>query len=102
MKDEQLQMILNALLTIGADGKEAFIWWLAMDKGLSVFGWLATFAGMMWVAKRLIDVFSINSMFSELRDALGVGSYGHVTPREAKETLERAIALARKAKNENT
>ena len=42
MKTEELQMILNALQSVGDGAKDAFIWWLVMDKGLPVVGWLLT------------------------------------------------------------
>ena len=106
MKDEQIQMVLNALLSMGAEGKEAFIWWLAMDRGLSVFSWLITFAGILWVGNRLIthfvDIRDVDTMLCHLRDTLGVGSPGPMLASEAKETIRLAVNLARKAKNEIT
>lgn len=36
MKTEELKMILDALASMGAAGKDAFIWWLVADKVLPV------------------------------------------------------------------
>jgi len=32
MNTEQLQMVINAIQTLGIEGKSAFIWWLVLDK----------------------------------------------------------------------
>lgn len=41
VSNEQLKMILDALTSMGAEGKEAFIWWLITNGALPVFGWVA-------------------------------------------------------------
>lgn len=54
MDTTQLQMILTALESLGAEGKGAFIWWLVLDKGLPVIGWLLALCGVLWIARQVI------------------------------------------------
>ncbi len=95
MDNTQLKMILDTLQTMGATGHDAFVWWLLLDKALPVVGWLLTFAGLVWLAWRLIPRLGMLSFGEQVRDILGVGCDGPLTPREARETLRRLNALRR-------
>ena len=93
MDTEQLKMILDTLRTMGEAGQSAFIWWLVMDKALPVVGWLVTFAGILWLSCRVMSKVSVERLGGQVRDMLGVGSPGVVTPSEAHETLRRVREL---------
>ena len=96
MNTDQLKMILDTLQTMGVAGHDAFIWWLVMDKGLPVLGWLLTFSGLVWLAKHGIRCIGANSLGEQVRDTLGVGSDGPVTRGEAIETLRRVKEMVEK------
>jgi hypothetical protein len=92
---EQLKLILETLATMGESGKDAFIWWLVLDKVLPVFGWIVTFSGFIFIALRVINMSSNLQKLEELRDALGVGSYGSITNWEIDETLKKAMQIVK-------
>ena len=75
MSTEQLKMLLDAMQSLGAGGKEAFIWWLAMDKGLPVVGWLLTLFAIVVVARLVIRHAANCSRFDEVRESLGMNAY---------------------------
>jgi hypothetical protein len=75
MNDTQLKMILDAMASMGAQGKEAFVWWLVMDKALPVLGWLVTLAAIVLIARTLISWGRQTTRFDELRTALGHNAY---------------------------
>lgn len=98
MNDAQLQMILTALQSLGAESKTAFIWWLAMDKLVPVFGWLATFSGMLWIGVKVIGAITATSYMARLRDDLGIGNPGPLWVSEAKEVMAQVRKLRDQAK----
>ena len=75
MSTEQLKMLLDAMQSLGTGGKEAFIWWLAMDKGLPVVGWLITLYAIVAVARLVIRHAANCSRFNEVRAALVMSAY---------------------------
>ena len=97
MNTEQLTMILDTLLTMGAAGQEAFIWWLLLEKALPLLVWLATFAGIMWLAWHLIQRIGVAGLGEQVRDIVGVGSPGPMLPCEARDTLRRVRELVAKS-----
>ena len=68
-------MLLDAMQSLGAGGKEAFIWWLAMDKGLPVLGWLMTLGAIVVVARLVIRHCANCERFDEVRKSLGMNAY---------------------------
>ena len=96
MSNEQLQMILNALQGLGVEGKSAFIWWLLLDKGLPVVGWLVTFSGLLWAACKALNVISADSHMARLRDEMGIGSPGPLLDCEARSVVDTVRELMRK------
>lgn len=54
MDTQQFQMFLNLLQNMGETGKEAFIWWLVFDKGLSFFGWIMALSISCWTLLKII------------------------------------------------
>ena len=51
MNTEQLKMIIDALQSMGAQGKDAFIWWLVLDKLPSFFSVIALFCTFIVIAR---------------------------------------------------
>lgn len=79
---QELQMILNTLAQIGEAGKEAFIWWLIMDKGLPFLGWIIT---LLLITKGVIVTirsFTYEKTVQELRDLMDIGSPGCIVQHE--------------------
>lgn len=58
MNTEQLKMLLDALHGIGVEGKDAFVWWLVADKVVGPIAWLCTFAGLCYIALRIVRTFA--------------------------------------------
>ena len=94
MNTEQLQLILNALSTMGVEAKGAFIWFLVFDKGLPILGWMAVLGVFAWLAKVGITATSVEREFRELRDLLKVGSSGALLPHEVDAVVRRVKELA--------
>lgn len=91
MNDAQLKMVLDAMASMGAAGKEAFIWWLAMDKALPVLGWIVFIVAAALVARLMIQWGREYTRFDELRDRAGFNGYSDArfekTIRKAMEAL---------------
>ena len=98
MSTEQLQMILNAMQGLGLEGKQAFIWWLVLDKALPVVGWLLTLVGILYFSKAVIQHVSAQSYLSRIKDDLRIGCPGVVVEEEAVEVLRRVRQLVEAAK----
>jgi len=85
----ELTVIVDLIAKLGAEGKEAFIWWLIMDKGLGVFGWLMTLLVLVWLILKVIATISQNEVreydLRHLRDAMQVGCRGTITRGELHE-----------------
>ena len=96
MSTEQLQMILNALQGLGVEGKSAFIWWLLLDKGLPVLGWLLTFCGLLWAGLKVLSAVSAASHMAKLRDEMGIGHPGPLWDSEARAVANKVRELMRK------
>ena len=75
MNTEQLKMLLDAMQSLGAGGKEAFIWWLAMDKGLPILAWIITLGAIVFVARLVIRHAANCDRFNEVRESLGMSAY---------------------------
>ena len=96
MSTEQLQMILNTLQGLGADGKSALIWWMVLDKALPVLGWLLTFCGLLWLGLKIINAVSATSHMAKLRDDMGIGGPGPLWDSEARAVVREVHKLMRK------
>ena len=99
MSTEQLQMILNAMQGLGLEGKEAFIWWLVLDKGLPVVGWLSGLGLIGWcvlqvVSKSLYATVLVDSICRELN----TGRSDKVSAANVDKLLGRVRQLAETAK----
>ena len=74
---KELEMILAAVAQLGDASKEAFIWWLMMDKGLSFIALMTLFLVAGAIGWKLImseQNTHINMRkLEELRDIMGIG-----------------------------
>jgi hypothetical protein len=78
MEIEQLKMVIELIQQLGVQGKEAFIWWLVLDKVLPVLGWLLTLVAFGYTALKIIGLVSgKEAQLRSIRDALGVGCSGY-------------------------
>jgi hypothetical protein len=93
MDIEQLKLILETLRTMGEAGKDAFIWWILLDKALPVLAWLLTFCGLIWLVLRIVGAISSDSHMARLRDDLGVGRPGELINSEVAEVRRRISEL---------
>ena len=84
---EELKLVLEALTTLGAAGKEAFIWWLVFDKLIPATVALVAIVLCANAVFRLISAMSDNQG-ARLRDLMGVGSSGPMIKSEWKEMAE--------------
>lgn len=55
---KELELILQAVANLGAAGKEAFIWWLVIDKVVIGAMCLAGVLGLPWIIARSIAKFN--------------------------------------------
>jgi hypothetical protein len=70
-------MVIELIQQLGVQGKEAFLWWLALDKVLPVLGWLLTLVAFGHTAIKIIGMVSgKEGQLRSIRDALGVGCSG--------------------------
>ena len=75
MNIEQLKMVIDLLQSVGLEGKELFIWWMALTKGIpAVFGLIWSAIAVFLISKcfRLI---AEQTKINQLRDAAGVQIY---------------------------
>ena len=90
MDAEQIKLIMEMLAQMGANGKEAFIWWLVFDKALGPVVSLILVPFSAWVLINLFGRYSENEQrLRAIRDAMGVGTRGIVTEEEAREIMRR-------------
>lgn len=57
MNTEELKMIMDALSSLGANGKEAFIWWMVISYGSKIVLGLMVLAGVIgipWVITKAV------------------------------------------------
>jgi hypothetical protein len=96
MNTDQLQMIVNAIQTLGIEGKSAFIWWLILDKLPSFTVWMFFLSILAYLLSKLINTFSLESNFAKVRDMLNVGSPGAVTWGDVREVFSEIKRLKEK------
>ena len=91
-------MILNAMQGLGLEGKEAFIWWLVLDKALPVVGWLATFGMGIWGVLHLFSKFSDRVVLVDaICRELNQGRFDTVNAENGSKVLHRVRQLVKLA-----
>lgn len=93
---KELEMILQAVAQLGDAGKEAFIWWLVMDKGLGFLAWILTVGAIAYSVLKIIQAVTQEELRA-VRDAMGVGTPGLVSIDELRE-MHRWIRAQREEK----
>jgi hypothetical protein len=88
MNDAQLKMILDAMATMGAAGKDAFIWWLALDKGLPILAWIVFIGAAAAILRLAINWGREYSLFEDLRARAGFDAY---TDSRFQKTVRKAM-----------
>lgn len=87
MNAESIKLITEALSTLGASGKEAFVWWLAINYGL------AYLLGLMWTAIGAFAVYRganmLRQMTTAYRIARALGTYLPLTDIEIDRICEK-------------
>lgn len=53
MNIEELKLILDMLGQLGAQGKEAFVWWVVLDKIPSLLIWIFVLATVCFMSNKL-------------------------------------------------
>ena len=71
---EELKVIVELISQLGEQGKEAFIWWVVMDKGSGLVCLLVWIGFLTYIASLINRGFSALVKLTELRDLMGVGS----------------------------
>ena len=75
MNIEQLKMVIDLLQSVGLEGKELFIWWMALTKGIIViFGLIWSVIAALAI-NRLLKFVPGHTQLDQLRDAAGVAGY---------------------------
>lgn len=95
MDKEQLKLVLDALQSLGAEGKDAFIWWLVMDKTIAPVAWLVTLCVLALIVRWIIRACTTKSRLEELRALVGTNKYDE-KDRDYGETISRAIDIIRR------
>lgn len=75
---EELKMILEALTSLGANGKEAFIWWLLLKYALHYFVVLVLILAAAFIGARII--LAIRTVQEECRIVFEVALRAGVRP----------------------
>ena len=87
---KELELILAAITQLGEAGKEAFIWYLLLDKGLTFLGFISCFSILGYVityVARIVNTTDGQQELERLRDLMGVGSMGGLTKQEYRDML---------------
>ena len=75
MNIEQLKMVIDLLQSVGLEGKELFIWWMALTKGIpAVFGLIWSVIAALTI-HRLLQFVPGQKQIDQLMDAAGVAFY---------------------------
>ncbi len=53
MNPEELKLIVETITTLGAQGKEAFIWFLVFKYGISALLWMTLFPAVLYTIYRV-------------------------------------------------
>jgi len=91
----ELQMILNALATLGAEAKGMFIWWLVFDKLIPMLVTLVLIGTVGYVVILIVRA-NTSNLGHQCRDILRVGSTGELTRGEERDTLRKLNELVNK------
>lgn len=89
MDIEQLKLVMDTLAQMGAQGKEAFIWWLIFDKALVPLVCLLIAPMVVWGLIKFLGTTGHEQKLRTIRDAMGIGTYGWFMEHEFREIMQR-------------
>lgn len=97
MDIEKLKLIMDTLSAMGTAGKEAFIWWLAVDRVLPFFLWLLAIPSVLYTIWRIAVLVATNTeeqkTMSQLRTILAIPGRGWVDRSEMMEIIQKTTEL---------
>ena len=71
---EELKVIVELISQLGEQGKEAFIWWVVMDKGSGLVCLFVLIGFLVYLTSLINKFVSSQNKLMELRDLMEVGS----------------------------
>ena len=101
MDIETVKVIAETVKTLGQQGGEVFLWWIAADFVKTLLGILAAIFCAYNLLKALISALNgeAETTLLQLRGMLGVGSPGELTARECREIVAKVAELKADKKN---
>jgi hypothetical protein len=69
---EELKLIIQLLSTLGEQGKEAFIWWLFMDKALPFIAIVFALTCVVFIARNFIHNYKLAAMIQEIAGKMNI------------------------------
>jgi hypothetical protein len=102
MDIESLKIFAEIATTLSTEAKTMFVWWVVLKGVLPSVLWFFGFIIFLVVSYKLIrkgmgDAFE--EEFQSLRDTLGIGSYGRLSPMEYQLTVQKIRALIAQHQN---
>lgn len=94
----ELEMILSAINQLGEQGVNAFIWWLIVDKGVTVLLAVIVVAACMQALRFFATRDNAHALAASLRRELKVGSEGYLTDGECAAIMDAVRKLKEQTK----
>lgn len=92
MNIEELKLVLETIATLGAQGKEAFIWWAVLDTIPAFILW-SLFIGVLYAVVGAVKYANSEVEFlTNLRDTLGYG-VGYLGSDERTKTIVKVKSI---------
>lgn len=85
---DELKLIMDAITTLGEAGKEAFIWWLVMDKGVLLICWLTFFSLLFYLIKMIASTCKSENRLEQLRRQMCIGGGTGVDSDEYRSMID--------------
>lgn len=97
MDIEELKLILDTVRDVSGDIQVFAIWWLVLKEVLPIVGLLATLGIILRIVRVTLSAFMSGDLndgtLREIRDLLGIGCLGPLTPPEREEVLRTVRRL---------
>lgn len=96
MSTEEIKLITDLLSSLGANGKEAFIWWLLINYLAHYVTILLSIGVAGFVVIHVVAKFNNEPRLKDIRDLLRVGDSWRYTDIEHKAVLRKIAELMNK------
>lgn len=96
MNTEELKLITDLLASLGNNGKEAFIWWLAVKYLAHYITVLLGIGIGGFIVVRVVAAFNGEQRLKEIRDLLRVGDSGWYSDAEHRAVMRKVAELMHK------